>query len=213
MWAALVWSFVHKISPQTEPHSMDAFLYSTAAVALAEVGDKTQLLTLFLAARFRNKWAIIAGIFVATVINHFVSGWLGAWAGSAFNENLLAWIVGISFVVVGLWLLVPDKEDEEDGKWLAYGAFFATTVLFFLAEIGDKTQIATVLLAAKYQAVFWVVAGSTLGLMIANVPMVFLGDWLLKNLPLQVIRIAACVLFVVLGLITLYQPVLALFTQ
>ena len=95
---------------------MDAFLYSTAAVALAEVGDKTQLLTLFLAARFRNKWAIIAGIFVATVINHLVSGWLGAWAGSAFNENLLAWIVGISFVVVGLWLLVPDKEDEEDGK-------------------------------------------------------------------------------------------------
>ena len=213
MWAALVWSFAHKISPQTEPHSMDAFLYSTAAVALAEVGDKTQLLTLFLAARFRNKWAIIAGIFVATVINHLASGWLGALAGSAFNENLLAWIVGISFVVVGLWLLVPDKEDEEDSKWLAYGAFFATTVLFFLAEIGDKTQIATVLLAAKYQAVFWVVAGSTLGLMIANVPMVFLGDWLLKKLPLQVIRIAACVLFVVLGLITLYQPVLALFAQ
>lgn len=189
---------------------MDAFLYSTAAVALAEMGDKTQLLTLFLAARFRNKWAIIAGILVATLLNHWASGWIGAWAGSAFNENIMAWIVGISFVAVGLWLLVPDKDDEDDGKWLVYGAFLATTILFFLAEIGDKTQIATVLLAAKYQTVFWVVAGSTLGLMIANVPMVFLGDWLLKKIPLNVVRWAACALFVILGLITLYQPVMAL---
>lgn len=189
---------------------MDAFFYSTAAVALAEMGDKTQLLTLFLAARFRNKWAIIAGIFASTIINHLLSGWLGAWLGSAFNAHAMTWVVGISFIAVGLWLLVPDKDGEEDGKWLVYGAFLATTVLFFLAEIGDKTQIATVLLAAKYHAIVPVVAGSTLGLMIANVPMVFLGDWLLKKLPLHTIRIAACVLFVVLGAVTLYQPIVAL---
>lgn len=190
---------------------MDAFIYSTAAVALAEIGDKTQLLTLFLAARFRNKWAIVGGIFAATLINHGVSGALGAWLGSSFNENLIAWLVGISFIAVGLWLLLPDKDDDDNSRWLAYGAFLATTVLFFLAEIGDKTQIATVLLAAKYQAVWAVVAGSTLGLMLANVPMVFLGDWLLSKLPLKAIRIAACVLFVGLGLFTLYRPLVALF--
>ena len=189
---------------------MDAFLSSTAAVALAEIGDKTQLLTLFLAARYRQTWPIIAGIFVATVLNHLVSGWIGAWLGQSFNGDVMAWVIGISFIAVGFWLLIPDKDEEVSEKWLKGGAFVATTILFFLAEIGDKTQLATVFLAAKYQDVFWVVVGSTLGLMLANVPMVFLGDWLLKKLPLPIIRVAACVLFVALGLVTLYQPVLAL---
>lgn len=188
---------------------MDAFFSSTAAVALAEIGDKTQLLTLFLAARYRKPVPIIMGILVATILNHLVSGWIGAWVGQSFNANIMAWVIGISFIAVGFWLLVPDKDEEVSEKWLTGGAFVATAVLFFLAEIGDKTQLATVFLAAKYQDVFWVVVGSTLGLMIANVPMVFLGDWLLKKLPLNIIRIAACVLFVVLGVVTLYQPMMA----
>ncbi|AUZ06204.1 MULTISPECIES: TMEM165/GDT1 family protein [Vitreoscilla] len=191
---------------------MDAFLSSTAAVALAEIGDKTQLLTLFLAARYRKPMPIIMGILVATILNHLVSGWIGAWVGQSFNANIMAWVIGISFIAVGFWLLVPDKDEEVSEKWLTGSAFVATAVLFFLAEIGDKTQLATVFLAAKYQDVFWVVVGSTLGLMIANVPMVFLGDWLLKKLPLNIIRVAACVLFVVLGLVTLYQPLMALFS-
>ena len=182
---------------------MEAFLSSTLAVAIAEIGDKTQLLALFLAARFRQKNAIIAGIFMATLINHLFSAVIGVWLAKFVSPDMMKWLVGLSFIGVGLWLLVPDKDGEADNRWLKYGAFGATTVLFFLAEIGDKTQIATVLLAAKYQALFWVVAGSTLGLLLANVPVVYLGDVLLKKIPAKAVRIAACVMFVVLGAITL----------
>ncbi|ASK27060.1 TMEM165/GDT1 family protein [Neisseria chenwenguii] len=182
---------------------MEAFLSSTLGVAITEIGDKTQLLALFLAARFAQKNAIVAGIFVATLLNHLVSASLGVWLAQFVSPEMVKWIVGGSFIAVGLWLLLPDKDDNPDSKWLKYGAFGATVVLFFLAEIGDKTQIATVLLAAKYQALFMVVAGSVLGLMLANVPVVYLGEMLMKKIPAKAVRIAACVLFCVLGLVTL----------
>ncbi|MFV2030179.1 TMEM165/GDT1 family protein [Neisseria sp. S1] len=182
---------------------MEAFFSSTLAVAIAEIGDKTQLLALFLAARFAQKNAIIAGIFIATLLNHFVSALLGTWLAQFLSPDMMKWIVGISFIAVGLWLLIPDKEDETDSRWLKYGAFSATLVLFFLAEIGDKTQIATVLLAAKYQDTVGVVAGSVLGLMLVTVPVVYVGEMLMKRIPAKTIRWAACVLFCVLGVLTL----------
>ncbi len=190
--------------------NMEAFLSSTLAVAIAEIGDKTQLLALFLAARFAQKNAIIAGIFVATLLNHFVSALLGVWLAQFISPEMMQWIVGISFIAVGLWLLIPDKDEETDNRWLKYGAFGATVFLFFLAEIGDKTQIATVLLAAKFQSMFWVVAGSTLGLMLANVPVVYLGEMLMKKIPAKAVRIAACLLFCVLGMLTLLGNGIAL---
>ena len=189
---------------------MEAFLSSTLAVAIAEIGDKTQLLALFLAARFAQKNAIIAGIFVATLLNHFVSAVFGVWVAQWVSPEMMKWIVGISFIAVGLWLLLPDKDDDEDSKWLRYGAFGATLVLFFLAEIGDKTQIATILLAAKYQEMFWVLAGSTLGLMLANVPVVYLGEKLMRRIPARAVRIAACVLFCIMGALTLMGAGIAL---
>ncbi len=183
---------------------LEAFVSSTVGVFIAEIGDKTQLLTLFLAARFAQKNAIIAGIFTATLLNHAVSAFLGVWLAQFISPEMMKWIVGISFIAVGLWLLIPDKDDGDDeGKWLKYGAYIATVVLFFLAEIGDKTQIATVLLAAKYQNLFWVVSGSVLGLMLANVPVAYLGDRIMQNIPAKAVRIAACALFCLLGTITL----------
>ena len=182
---------------------MEAFFSSTLAVVIAEIGDKTQLLALFLAARFAQKNAIIAGIFVATLFNHLLSALLGAWLAQSISPEIMKWIVSASFILVGLWLLIPDKDEEANNSWLKYGAFSATLILFFLAEIGDKTQIATVLLAAKYQEMFWVVCGSTLGLLIANVPVVYLGDKLTAKIPAKAIRIAACVVFCLLGILTL----------
>lgn len=182
---------------------MDAFLSSTFAVAIAEIGDKTQLLALFLATRFAQKNAIIAGMFVATLFNHLISAVLGAWLAQHLSPTVMQWAVGLSFVAVGLWLLVPDKDDEADSRWLKYGAFAATLILFFLAEIGDKTQIATVLLTAKYQSMFWVVCGSTLGLLLANVPVVYAGERLVRKIPAKVVRIGACVLFCLLGAFTI----------
>ncbi|WP_274585284.1 TMEM165/GDT1 family protein [Neisseria leonii] len=183
---------------------MEAFWYSTAGVLFAEIGDKTQLLALFLAARFPQKKAVIAGILAATLLNHAVSAVFGAWLAQAVPPGVVKWLVGLSFIAVGLWLLVPDKDGGgDDGRWLKYGAFAATAVLFFLAEIGDKTQIATVLLAAKYQAAFAVMCGSTLGLMLANVPAVYLGDALLRRIPAQTVRRTACAAFCLLGVLTL----------
>ena len=183
---------------------MEAFFSSTVGVLIAEIGDKTQLLTLFLAARFAQKHAIILGIFVATLFNHAVSAYFGVWLTQTVSPAILQWLVGGSFIVVGLWLLIPDKDDDDDSSpWLKYGAFVATFVLFFLAEIGDKTQIATVLLAAKYQDLFWVVMGSILGLMLANVPVVYLGEQVMRRVPARLMRWAACVLFCVLGVMTL----------
>ncbi|MFC6673031.1 TMEM165/GDT1 family protein [Marinobacterium aestuariivivens] len=185
---------------------MEALLSSTLAVAIAEIGDKTQLLSLFLAARFSRHGAIIAGIFVATVLNHALSAWFGAWISQWIPAGWLPWIVGLSFIAVALWILIPDKEDDEDSKVLRYGAFAATCILFFLAEIGDKTQIATVILAARFDATAWVVLGTTLGMLLANVPIVYAGSWLMQRLPLLWARRGACALFAALGIGTILLP-------
>ena len=182
---------------------MEAFFSSMLGVAIAEIGDKTQLLALFLAARFAQKNAVVSGIFIATLLNHLVSAFVGVWLAEAISPETVKWIVGISFIAVGLWLLLPDKDENPDSRWLKYGAFGATVFLFFIAEIGDKTQIATVLLAAKYQSLSMVVIGSVAGLMLATVPVVYLGDMLMKKIPAKAVRISACVLFCVLGVITL----------
>lgn len=182
---------------------MDAFLSSFSAVALAEIGDKTQLLSLFLAARFRSRGAIIAGILVATLLNHAASAWFGAWVAQFIPQGWHAWLLGGSFIVVALWLLVPDKDDSDESNVLKYGAFMASTVLFFLAEIGDKTQIATVLLAATYDATWIIIIGTTLGMLAANVPVVYAGRWLLEKISLDWARRAACAVFVLIGVLTI----------
>ncbi len=179
---------------------IDAFLTSTITVALAEIGDKTQLLSLFLTAKFRNKWAIVLGILVATLLNHAVSAWLGVWIGQFFESQTGQWIIGGSFIALGLWLLVPDKDDGFDSKVDQYGAFIATCVLFFIAEIGDKTQVATVLLGAQFDAIVWVTVGTTLGMMLANVPVVFAGEYLMQKIPLTFTRIAAALVFILVGI-------------
>ena len=185
---------------------MEAFLSSTLAVAIAEIGDKTQLLSLFLVSRFagrRNAWLIVAGIVAATLVNHGLSAWLGAWLATAMPAHWLKWLVGGSFIAIGAWLLIPDKDDDGESGLLRYGAFLATLVLFFVAEIGDKTQIATVVLAAKYSATAMVVAGTTFGMLLANVPVILAGSWIMERVPLAWTRRAAFVLFVALGVITL----------
>ncbi len=182
---------------------MDAFISSVTAVTVAEIGDKTQLLSLFLAARFRNRSAIIAGILLATLLNHAASAWFGAWIAQFIPVGWHAWLLGGSFIAVALWLLVPDKDDREENNVLRYGAFVASTVLFFLAEIGDKTQIATVILAATYDATTWVIIGTTLGMLLANVPVVYLGHYILQRISLDWARRAACAVFMLLGVITI----------
>ncbi len=178
---------------------MEAFLTSTITVALAEIGDKTQLLSLFLAAKFRNRWAIIFGILVATLLNHAASAWLGGWVGQYFQSQTGQWIIAGSFILVGLWLLIPDKDDNPDSKLDQYGAFAASCVLFFLAEIGDKTQIATVLLGAQFDSILWVTMGTTLGMLLANVPVVFLGEYLMQRIPLNLTRVLASLAFIATG--------------
>ena len=178
---------------------MDALLVSTATVALAEIGDKTQLLALLLAARFRKPWPIIGGILVATLLNHALAGWAGAAAASRLTPGVLRWVVAGSFLAIALWSLRPDQVDE-DTPLPARGAFLATTLAFFVAEIGDKTQVATMLLAAKYAPLAQVVAGTTVGMLLANVPIVLLGSRLADRLPLKAARIAAALLFLALGL-------------
>ncbi len=177
---------------------MESLLVSTFAVAIAEIGDKTQLLALLLAARFRKPVPIILGILVATALNHALAAWLGALAASWLTPVVLRWIVAGSFLAIALWALKPDAID--DVPLPARNAFVATTIAFFLAEIGDKTQVATVLLAAKYSPLWQVVAGTTLGMLAANVPVVILGHRFADRLPLQTARIAAAVLFGVLAL-------------
>ena len=186
---------------------MEAFLSSTFAVAIAEIGDKTQLLALFLAARYGRPYVISLGVLVATLVNHALSAWLGAVLADVIPAEWIKWLVGGSFIAIGLWLLIPDKEDDNMGGFANYGPFVATLVLFFLAEIGDKTQIATVILAAKFSADMWmtlaVIAGTTFGMLLANVPVIFAGKWLMDKLPLGLAHKAACVLFIVLGVATL----------
>ncbi|WP_245156865.1 TMEM165/GDT1 family protein [Lysobacter arenosi] len=172
---------------------------STGTVALAEIGDKTQLLALLLAARFRKPWPIVAGILVATLLNHALAAWFGTLVAQWLNPQVLRWVVAISFLAVAVWTLKPDKLDDEDGALPARGAFVATTIAFFLAEIGDKTQVATVLLAARYQPFWEVVAGTTLGMLVANVPVVLLGSRLADRLPLKTARTVAAIVFLALA--------------
>lgn len=181
----------------------DAFVASFASVAVAEIGDKTQLLSLFLAARFRSRGAIIAGILVATLLNHAASAWFGAWVAQFIPEGWHAWLLGGSFIAVALWLLIPDKDDSEEVSVLKYGAFFASCILFFLAEIGDKTQVATVLLAATYPETWQVILGTTIGMLAANVPVVYAGSWLLERISLDWARRVACAIFLLLGMVTI----------
>lgn len=182
---------------------MDAFFISTSTVALAEIGDKTQLLSLFLAARFRAPLAIISGILIATLLNHGLSAWLGVWITEFISPQTGKLLVGASFIAVALWILIPDKEEDASSNLNRYGAFIATLVLFFLAEIGDKTQIATVLLAAQYQQFFLITMGTTLGMMLANVPIVLFGYQLMHRMPLNAARYLASAVFMILGVTTL----------
>jgi len=182
---------------------MEAFLISTGVVALAEVGDKTQLLALVLAATFRRPLPVIAGIFFATLANHFAAGALGQWLTHLVSPEALRWILGLSFIAMGVWALVPDKLDEDAKRERRFGAFGTTLIAFFLVEIGDKTQIATVALAARYDSLVAVVMGTTLGMMIANVPAVMLGNFSAEKLPVRAIHVAAAVVFVLLGVAVL----------
>jgi putative Ca2+/H+ antiporter (TMEM165/GDT1 family) len=176
---------------------------STGVVALAEIGDKTQLLALVLAARFRRPWPIVTGILIATIANHAVAGLAGAWFAHLLDGPWLRWIVAGSFVAIGVWALFPDRFEDDDRPAMdRYGALITTTIAFFFVEIGDKTQIATVALAGRFAAdVAAVVAGTTIGMMLANAPAVWLGDRLAHRLPLKAIRIAAAGVFVALGIV------------
>jgi putative Ca2+/H+ antiporter (TMEM165/GDT1 family) len=183
---------------------MEAFLVSTGIVALAEMGDKTQLLALILAARFKKPWPIVAGILVATLANHALAGAAGAWVTTLISPQMLRWILGASFLAMAAWMLVPDKLDaDEDEKPPRYGVFFTTVLVFFLAEMGDKTQIATVMLAARYDAIASVVAGTTLGMMLANAPVVWLGERVTRLVPLRAVHIVSALIFAGLGLAAL----------
>ncbi|MEY4882189.1 MAG: hypothetical protein RIS34_43 [Pseudomonadota bacterium] len=183
---------------------MEAFLVSTGIVALAEMGDKTQLLALVLAARFRKPWPIVWGILVATVANHALAGALGAWVTSMVRPDILRWVLGTSFIAMALWMLIPDKLDDGAAAGISrLGVFGTTVVAFFLAEMGDKTQIATVMLAARYNTYAWVVAGTTLGMMLANAPVVWLGERMTRIVPIHIVHRVSAAIFVVLGLVAL----------
>jgi len=183
---------------------MEAFFLSTGIVSLAEIGDKTQLLALLLAARFKKPVPIILGIFVATVLNHAAAAWLGHVATGFIDMTILRWVLGVSFIAMAVWMLIPDKLDDETNLFERFGVFGATCIAFFLAEMGDKTQIATVALSARYMdATIGVVMGTTLGMMIANVPAVLIGEKLAHRLPLDWIRRLAALVFVLTGGATL----------
>ena len=183
---------------------MEAFLISTGIVALAEMGDKTQLLSLVLAARFRKPWPIVLGILVATLANHALAGAVGSWVTTLLGPDVLRWVLGLSFIAMAVWMLIPDKLDEDEGNDAPrLGVFMTTVVAFFLAEMGDKTQIATVMLAAQYNAWAWVVAGTTLGMMVANAPVVWLGDAITKRVPIALVHKVSAAIFVVLGVLAL----------
>jgi putative Ca2+/H+ antiporter (TMEM165/GDT1 family) len=184
---------------------MESFFVSTGVVALAEMGDKTQLLSLVLAARFRKPVPIILGIFVATAVNHAGAGALGAWIMTTVGADVMRWVLGLGFIAMALWTLVPDKLDDDDATTPSrFGIFATTTIAFFLAEMGDKTQIATVALAARFSADFLsVVVGTTAGMMLANVPVVLLGDRVTRRLPIRTIHRVAAAVFFALGIAAL----------
>jgi putative Ca2+/H+ antiporter (TMEM165/GDT1 family) len=182
---------------------MEAFLVSTGIVALAEIGDKTQLLAFVLAARFRRPLPIVAGIFVATIANHAFAAAIGAWITSLMGPEILRWVLGVSFLAMAAWTLVPDKLDDDETELARYGVFLTTLIAFFLAEMGDKTQVATVALAARYHGIVAVVAGTTLGMMLANVPAVYFGDKIANKISLKLVHGIAAVIFAALGVATL----------
>ena len=186
--------------------AMEAFLIGAGVVALGEMGDKTQLLAIVLAAAFRRPLPIIAGIFVATVLNHAVAGAVGGWVAQALGPDVLRWVIGLSFLAMAGWVLVPDQINEETAAGgQRYGVFGTTVIAFFLAEMGDKTQIATVALAARYTDVVAVVLGTTVGMMLANVPAVFLGDRIAKKVSMKLVHGVAALIFAVLGVMTLFN--------
>lgn len=182
---------------------MEAFLVSTGVVALAEIGDKTQLLAFILAAKFRKPIPIVLGILVATLLNHAFAGAIGSWVIRLLGPEILGWVLGLSFIGMAIWTLIPDRFDETDATLAQYGVFVTTLVAFFLAEMGDKTQIATIALAAQYQLFFVVVAGTTLGMMIANVPAVHLGEHMANRIPVRLVHGIAAAIFAIIGVATL----------
>jgi putative Ca2+/H+ antiporter (TMEM165/GDT1 family) len=184
---------------------LEALLVSAGVVALAEIGDKTQLLALLLATRFRKPVPIVLGIFVATLANHAFASALGNWLVDIVGAGALRWILGFSFLAMAAWALIPDSPPDESAAAPRFGVFLTTTLAFFLVEMGDKTQIATVALAAQFHSMLWVVIGTTLGMMIANVPVVLLGDAIIRRVPLEWVRAIAAGSFVILGVYVLVR--------
>ena len=185
---------------------MESLLISTGVVALAEIGDKTQLLAFVLAARFRKPVPIIAGILCATLVNHGLAGALGAWITSVVSADVMRWVLGLSFIAMAVWTMIPDKIEEDETQVAGHlGVFGATLVSFFLAEMGDKTQIATVALAAHYGAPLMVIAGTTLGMLVADIPAVFAGDKLANKIPMKLVHSIAAGIFAIMGLLTLFR--------
>ena len=185
---------------------MEALVISTGVVALAEIGDKTQLLALILAARFKKPLPIIGGILCATLVNHGLAGALGAWITSVVNPEVMRWALGLSFIGMAIWTMIPDKIEEEESKFAGHlGVFGATLITFFLAEMGDKTQLATVALAAHYGAPLIVVIGTTLGMLLADVPAVFIGNKFAAKIPLKLVHSIAAGIFALMGLLTLLK--------
>lgn len=183
---------------------MESLLVSTGVVALAEIGDKTQLLAFILAARFKKPVPIILGILAATIVNHGLAGALGAWITSTISPEILRWVLGASFIGMAIWTMIPDEIEEEETQIAKrFGVFGATLITFFLAEMGDKTQIATVAMAAHYAEPLLVVIGTTLGMLIADVPAVFVGDKLASRIPMKLVHTIAAAIFAVLGVLTL----------
>jgi putative Ca2+/H+ antiporter (TMEM165/GDT1 family) len=184
---------------------LEAFLVSTGIVALAEMGDKTQLLSLVLAARFRKPWPIVLGILVATLVNHGLAGAVGSWVTTFLGPDKLRWVLGGSFIAMALWMLIPDKLDDDDApKAPRHGIFITTVIAFFLAEMGDKTQVATVMLAARFDAWAAVVAGTTLGMMLANAPVVWFGERITRRVPIKLVHTIGAVIFLGLGVLALW---------
>lgn len=185
---------------------MESLFISTGVVALAEIGDKTQLLAFILAARFKKPLPIIAGILCATLINHGLAGALGAWITSAVSPEHMRWVLGLSFIGMAIWTLIPDKIEEEETQVARHlGVFGATFVTFFLAEMGDKTQIATIALAAHYASPLLVIAGTTLGMLVADVPAVFVGNKFAAKIPMRLVHSIAAGIFALMGLLTLFK--------
>ena len=192
---------VVRCSPRPGSITLEALIVSIGIVALAEIGDKTQLLTLLLASRYRKPWPICAGIIIATLFNHAAAGAVGAWLTRMIGPDVMRWLLGISFIAMAAWMLIPDRLDDDAGAARRMGGvFMTTTILFFLVEIGDKTQIATVALAARYESLTAVVLGTTCGMLLANAPVAFFGEALAKRLPARTVHLVAAVAFAALGL-------------